>query len=673
MVIETGRTLNERYRLIRPIGHGSQASVWVAEHLALTTTVAVKLIDPELAKRETARERFRQEATAAAQLRSAHVVQILDHGIDGEQPFIVMELLDGEDLFERLAHRGRIPLRETSKVVTQVARALSRAHQAGIVHRDLKPENVFLVSNEDDEIVKVLDFGVAKVTTPDKTTMQRTGVGTLIGTPHYMSPEQVKGISEVDYRTDLWALGVIAYQCVTGELPFDSEGVGDLLIRITLGEAPVPSKTLPSLPASFDAWFARACERDPAKRFQSARELALALAGVVSAIPEVPRATTVRPPGGSSSTAPSKLASTRPAPPVAGAPPVHVPPAPKAMRPMLMDDEGMDPGDLEGSFEPPPVGREMFDSTDIDFDDEPELNSRFSHVEFPLLVRAGTSHQKPAATTPSSPPAESGAPPAMQAIPPPPPTAPPAPETAAPVDPQSSATAAPAPSVAEGAPAPSVAEGAPPVPALGEPAPPSAAVETPSSAPGALLPPPQALPSPTAEPAEALSPPTDAVPLPPAPAAVEAESRLSSPKVPASARGSTVSGLARPGSIPTDPPPELDGSRRRRMVRFLVAALVLGAVGVAWTVVRSQFRAAPAAAPTEIVPTTEPPPPPTPSVEPPLLAPTTTATAVDPGKVSRPTRPAPSTKGRPKKGPKKAPTGEIVIPDGPDDAVPPAP
>src|SRR3954471_186682 len=281
MEIESGRILNERYRLIRPIGHGSQASVWVAEHLALTTSVAVKLIDPELAKKETARERFRREATAAAQLRSAHVVQILDHGIDGDQPFIVMELLDGEDLFERLAHRTRLSLRETSKIVTQVGRALSRAHAAGIVHRDLKPENVFLVPNEDDEVVKVLDFGVAKVKDAAKVTMQKTGVGTLIGTPHYMSPEQVKGIVEVDYRTDLWALGVIAFQCVTGELPYDSEGVGDLLIKITIGEAPVPSAIYPAAPSNFDAWFARACARDPSHRFQSAREMALALAGVV--------------------------------------------------------------------------------------------------------------------------------------------------------------------------------------------------------------------------------------------------------------------------------------------------------------------------------------------------------------------------------------------------------
>ena len=171
METEAGRVLSERYRLIRPVGQGSQAAVWIAEHLALNTHVAVKLIDPELAKKEEARERFRREATAAAQLRSAHVVQIIDHGIDGDQPFIVMELLEGEDLFERLDKRQKLSLRETSKILTQVARALARAHAAGIVHRDLKPENVFLAANEDDEIVKVLDFGVAKIIDPATHTM----------------------------------------------------------------------------------------------------------------------------------------------------------------------------------------------------------------------------------------------------------------------------------------------------------------------------------------------------------------------------------------------------------------------------------------------------------------------------------------------------------------------
>ncbi len=280
-MIQAGKVLNGRYKLLRPLGQGSQAYVWVAEHLALGSQVAVKLIDPELAKQEDARERFAREATAAAKLRSAHVVQMLDHGIDGEQPFIIMELLDGEDLFDRLERRQRLTLAETSKIVTQVARALMRAHAEGIIHRDLKPENVFLVKNEDEELAKVLDFGVAKVTTPAKAAMTRTGVGTLIGTPHYMSPEQVKGLTEIDHRSDLWSLGVITYQCVTGHLPFDSEGVGDLLIRITQNTPAVPSTLNPEMPAAFDEWFKRACAKEPTERFQTAREMADALAKAV--------------------------------------------------------------------------------------------------------------------------------------------------------------------------------------------------------------------------------------------------------------------------------------------------------------------------------------------------------------------------------------------------------
>ncbi|AUX47965.1 uncharacterized protein SOCE26_094910 [Sorangium cellulosum] len=329
--------LSERYRLIRPVGQGAQASVWVAEHLALSTHVAVKLIDPELAKQEEARERFRREATAAAQLRSAHVVQIIDHGIEGEQPFIVMELLEGEDLFERLARRQRLTLQETSKIVIQVARALTRAHGAGIVHRDLKPENFFISANEDEEVVKILDFGIAKVEGQGKRAIQRTTVGTLMGTPHYMSPEQVKGLSEVDYRADLWALGVIVYQCVTGQLPFDSEGVGDLLIKISLGEIPVPSRVNPELPPSFDVWFARACDRDPERRFDSARELAESLARIADLSAD--GASTVsspRPPP--MPTAAPRPAPTRPPPgpprPATGAAIPKAPPLPRMVDPL---------------------------------------------------------------------------------------------------------------------------------------------------------------------------------------------------------------------------------------------------------------------------------------------------------------------------------------------------
>lgn len=593
MALEAGRILHERYRLIRPIGHGSQAAVWVAEHLALTTTVAVKLIDPELAKKESARERFRREATAAAQLRSAHVVQILDHGIEGDQPFIVMELLDGEDLFERLTHRTRISLRETSKVVTQVARALTRAHAAGIVHRDLKPENIFLVPNDDDEVVKVLDFGVAKFKDPGKVAMQRTGLGTLIGTPHYMSPEQVKGISEIDYRADLWALGVIAFQCVTGDLPFDSEGVGDLLIKISIGEMPVPSKVLPSVPANFDAWFARACDRDPAKRFQSAREMAVALGGVVGVFGEGGlKSPTIRPPGKISILPAAMPAPSTPTKPAAPRPSPYAPAWSKKETIGPEESEELDDDDWDEAPTRTKPGREAIDSTDIDFDAPDSTDSsRISHTGFPLITRA-------------QPPADFGRPRESR-----------------------------------------------PTPASRPPAP--------------------RLPLPPGNPFTnvAMHPTTSRDDE-------QRSSDLGGAPSSLSLQPNTVSGLARSGMPTTEPPPELDGSRRRRMVRVLLVGLVIGAAGVTWGVVRSQLPATSASDPGE-VPST--PPAPSASTPPPATVPipSFTATAVDPGKVSRPTRPTPTVKPGPvpRSRLRRPPhDGTIEIPDvAPDDSVPPAP
>ena len=153
-----------KYRLIRQLGKGGMGSVWYAEHLALESPVAIKLIDPEIANNPEALSRFFREAKAAASLRSPHVVQILDHGVDGDTPYIAMEVLEGESLATRLDRTKRLSPAETSRIVTQVARALARAHEASIVHRDLKPENVFLVRNDEEEIAKVLDFGIAKST-----------------------------------------------------------------------------------------------------------------------------------------------------------------------------------------------------------------------------------------------------------------------------------------------------------------------------------------------------------------------------------------------------------------------------------------------------------------------------------------------------------------------------
>ncbi len=279
--IGPGCVIAGRYRLAAQLGQGGMGSVWSAEHLALRSPVAVKLIDPEIAGRADTLERFQAEAQAAATLRSPHVVQILDYGVDDSLPYIVMEMLDGESLADRLRRVGRLPYAETARFVTHVARALSRAHEAGIVHRDLKPENVFLVRNDDQDLAKVLDFGIAKTAKPGVPSGKGpTRTGSILGTPSYMSPEQAQGTKTIDVRSDLWSLGVIAFECVVGRAPFESEAFGESLLKICAYPLPVPSQ-LAGVPDGFDAWFARACCREVTDRFQSAKELAEGLRAVL--------------------------------------------------------------------------------------------------------------------------------------------------------------------------------------------------------------------------------------------------------------------------------------------------------------------------------------------------------------------------------------------------------
>ena len=266
----------DRFRLVRKLGQGGMGSVWLAHHTGLDVPCALKFIHPEAAGVADVRARFEHEAKAAAQIRSSHVVQILDHGVWEGMPYIAMEYLEGEDLADRLKRRGKLDPRETLVILSHVARALGKAHGAGLVHRDLKPANIFLVREDDRELAKVLDFGIAKSTLGGLGDGQ-TKTGALLGTPHYMSPEQAKGLKAVDARSDLWSLAVVAYRCVTGELPFVSDALGGLLMQIIVDPIPVPSEVA-SVPAGFDAWWARATARDPAHRFQSAREMTDALA-----------------------------------------------------------------------------------------------------------------------------------------------------------------------------------------------------------------------------------------------------------------------------------------------------------------------------------------------------------------------------------------------------------
>jgi serine/threonine-protein kinase len=272
--------LSGKYRLERELGRGGMGSVWLAQHLTLRSPVAIKLIDPAIANNHEALSRFLREAQAAASLRSPHVVQILDHGVDEGVPFIVMELLDGESLASRLERLRRLPPTDTAHLMTQVGRAMTKAHEAGIVHRDLKPDNIFIVKNDEEEIAKVLDFGVAKSHTHGVGAVSSaTRTGSVLGTPYYMSPEQAEGSKSVDHRTDIWAMGVIAWECLLGARPFEAETLGGLLLAICARDLPVPSRVGP-VPAGFDAWFARACSRDVSQRFITAKEAATELRNV---------------------------------------------------------------------------------------------------------------------------------------------------------------------------------------------------------------------------------------------------------------------------------------------------------------------------------------------------------------------------------------------------------
>jgi serine/threonine protein kinase len=272
-----------KYQILGLIGRGGMGSVWEGRHSSLGTRVAIKFIDPEYVESQEACARFVTEARAAATIQSKHAIQIFDHGVtDDGRPYMVMELLVGEPLDKRIERLGTLSLQETARIIGHVCRALQRAHDAGIIHRDLKPENIFLVRtpDDDDEIAKVLDFGIAKIKAPpgEEGLSSSTKTGAVLGTPYYMSPEQARGLRNIDHRSDLWSLGIIAHKCVTGVLPFEGESVGDLLVKICTSPVPTPSVTVPGLPPSFDAWFFRALEREPSRRFARASELSDALA-----------------------------------------------------------------------------------------------------------------------------------------------------------------------------------------------------------------------------------------------------------------------------------------------------------------------------------------------------------------------------------------------------------
>jgi eukaryotic-like serine/threonine-protein kinase len=270
-------------RLVRQLGEGGMGSVWAAHHDGLGVEVAVKFVSKVLASDPSALARFKREATAAARLASSHVVRVFDHGVTTEAiPYIVMELLLGEDLGDRIDREGALPLGDVTTVVQQSCKALSKAHQLGLVHRDIKPDNIYLTHEDDELLVKILDFGVAKQSIGGS--MEMTSTGAMMGTPYYMSPEQVLSAKHVDHRADLWALAVVAYHALTGQRPFEADTLGALCVKINDGRFAPLRALRTDVPAALEPWFARALARDPEQRFQSAKELATAFAAAASAM-----------------------------------------------------------------------------------------------------------------------------------------------------------------------------------------------------------------------------------------------------------------------------------------------------------------------------------------------------------------------------------------------------
>jgi serine/threonine-protein kinase len=272
-----------KYRIEKLIGRGGMGSVWAAVHLGLGQRVAIKLIARRYANSREARHRFDLEAKAAAQLRSRFVVQVYDNGETSDgTPYIVMELLEGESLDERIQRQGPLPVDVSLRILGQVARALGRAHAVGIVHRDLKPENIFLTHSQDDEgeIAKVLDFGIAKIKTPEGTD-SATRTGAVLGTPLFMSPEQARALRSVDHRTDIYSFGIVAYTMMTGTPAFTGESFGDILVAICTQPLPSMRAIAPWLPAGIDEWLGRTCAREPAQRYISIEHT---LEGLITAL-----------------------------------------------------------------------------------------------------------------------------------------------------------------------------------------------------------------------------------------------------------------------------------------------------------------------------------------------------------------------------------------------------
>jgi serine/threonine-protein kinase len=285
-LVGIGDVVAGKYRIDAVIGAGGMGMVFRAHHELLDVAVAVKVLPATLMQTPGIVDRFLREARAIARLRSEHVARVMDAGaLESGQPYIVMELLEGEDLRERLGRLRQLPVQQAVDYVMQTLEAMAHAHAAGIVHRDLKPENLFVaITTDGREVIRVLDFGIAKLSQANRAldAARLTAERTALGSPHYMAPEQVRDSSQLDHRADIWAVGTILYELVAGVEAFPGGSVGEIFGAV-LHSTPIPLRALrPDVPEPLEAVVARCLTRDIAGRFASVAELARALAPFAS-------------------------------------------------------------------------------------------------------------------------------------------------------------------------------------------------------------------------------------------------------------------------------------------------------------------------------------------------------------------------------------------------------